>query len=82
MYKLIWIDEDTEPKVQREIENVLAFDSLAKDDVDLILEQFEEDITLSKDEYDEIARRIDKRDDFPNLQELRDIIKDVVGDRC
>lgn len=79
MYKLIWIDEGDEQKVQHEINDVLAFDSISIDDVNNVLEGMEKDYKLSDEEVDEISYLIDKRDDFPNITELRDIIQTVIG---
>ncbi len=68
MYKLIWVENDDPLKTQHEITEVLAWDSITKEDVELILEQFEEEYTMSEEEYDKITYLINKRDDFPNMQ--------------
>lgn len=81
MYKLVWVENNDPLKTQHEITGVVAWDCITKEDVESILKQFEEEYTMSSEEYDKIGCLIDKRDDFPNIQGLREIITEVLKDR-
>ena len=60
-------------------EDVLSWGCVTKEDVALIEEEFE--VQLTDDEVKEVERRCEKADFCPDMEHLRWIIKDVLDDR-
>lgn len=62
---------------KRVITDAIAYDVLCTDDVDNTAESL--DVTLTKKQKEIVARYCQKAESFPNMEDLRDIIRNVVS---
>lgn len=61
--------------------NVLAYDCLTNEDLENVCEALNVEPTFTAEEMQNIKLRLGKIDDFPNLEDLRWIVKDVIAQR-
>lgn len=61
--------------------NILAYDILTKEDVDNALIDMGLGVTLTDEEMEIIKHRLGKFEHFPDLEDLRWLIKDVLSER-
>lgn len=61
--------------------NVLAYDCLTNEDLENVCEALNVEPTFTAEEMETIKYRLGKFDDFPNLEDLRWIVKDVIARR-
>ena len=64
---------------ERVITDVIAYDVLCTDDIECIESALE--ISLSNEQKKEVARRCQKSEHFPNMEDLRWIVRDVYEGR-
>ena len=67
------IDDDGYTRI---IPDAIAYDVLCEDDLNVVEESL--DVTLTTVQREEIARRCRKAENFPNMEDLRWIAKDVI----
>lgn len=76
MYKVIVIDEDGKESVT---ENVLDYNLI---DVDLVQDiADDEDAELTDDEIKEVEDRCSVCEQLPEMEDLREIIRDIISER-
>ena len=60
---------------KRVITDVIAYDCLCEDDIDCVESML--DISLTPEQRKEVARRCNKAESFPDMEELKWIVQDV-----
>lgn len=85
MYKITVIDLDDPFRKPYVVENVICWDCLSKEDIEMIEEERSnvqnENCKLSEEEIKEVARRCEHFEYMPNMEDLRMVISDVLKER-
>lgn len=61
--------------------NVLAYDCLTKEDLENVCEDLKVKYEFTSEEIDIIKHRLGKFDRFPDIEDLRWIVQDIIAER-
>ena len=61
--------------------NVLAYDCLTNEDLESVCEMMNVEYQFTKEEMDIIKHRLGKFDRFPDYEDLRWVVRDVINER-